>query len=269
MPDKEKIQRMLGSASEIEDAVERSRKYRNIVGMLCFEALRSTDAWYIGEAVKTAELVTDEPSKAYVEIIRTMAKIGVNRKDEEILRRALEITERMDNEPDLSVSLHEIAIAFAKYSAEKDGELLSYSLKLVEGIPLDTYRSSAYRNISRLLAGMNPEKAMGLLETSIAIIEKSEAEPIYLIPAFCDTASLLSLFDDMRSYDFISKAIRLSSDFKDDFEKSAVLLKIVETGVEVGKRLHDERLLKEAAAISKGITGEYYRTLAQDAIKGM
>lgn len=52
----------------------------------------------------------------------------------------------------------------------------------------------------------------------------------------------------------------------DDFEKSAVLLKILETGIEIGTKFEDKKLLDDAAGISKGITREYYKTLAKNAL---
>jgi tetratricopeptide (TPR) repeat protein len=265
---KNKIQGMLDSAAGISDSAERSRKYRNIVGILAQEAMRAMDSWYLEEAIKTAGLVTDDPSKAYVDIVRAMAKIGVNRKDEETLSEALKITEKIDNDLDLSVALHELVVAFARYGMDKkDERLFSYSVELMQRIPLNTFRSSAFRNNSRLLAGSNPEKAMELLENAIELIEKSkDTEPVYLASAFCDIAALLA---NGRSSDFIRKAIALANDLVDDFEKSAVLLKIVETEIVVGTQRHDDKLLKDAVMISKGITREYYKTLALEAIKGL
>lgn len=259
---------MLTNAAGVADIAERSRKYRNIVGILSMEAARSGDPWFLDEAVKTAGLVTDDPSKAYVEIIRAMAKIGVNKKDERTLNEAFGITERIDNDLDLSVALHELVAAFAKAGVDKrDERLISYSLELAGKIPLDTYHSSAFRNIARLLAGSAPIKAQELLEKAIELIEKSEdTKPVYLVSAFCDIATLLSILDDKRSYGFIRKAITLAHGIADDFESSAALLKIVETENAIGTRHKDDGLLKEAVAISKGITREYYKTLALDAI---
>jgi len=268
--DKNRIREMIASASLIEDLSERSRKYRNIVGILSYEATRSDDAWYLEEALRTAGLVTEERSKACVDIVRAMAKIGINRKDEEILRKALKITDRIDNDLDLSVALHEIIVAFAKLGTDKKDEgLISRSLEPIQKIPVNTYVSSAYRNISRLIAGSDTERAKELLETAIEVIEKSkDVEPVYLASAYCDIASLLSKFNDERSYGFIEKAIALADGIEDDFEKSAVLLKIVETESVIGTEKNQEALLKEAAKISEGITREYYRSLAQEAIKG-
>ncbi len=266
---KDMIQDMLTQAAGVADSAERSRKYRNIVGILSMEAGRSGDPWFLDEAVKTAGLVTDDPSKAYVDIIRAMAKTGVNKKDERTLNEAIGITERIDNDLDLSVALHELVSAFAKTGIDKkDEKLFSYSLELTGKIPLDTYHSSAFRNIARLLAGSDLLSALELLEKAIGLIEKSEdTKPVYLVSAFCDIASLLSILDDKRSYGFIRKAITLADGIADDFETSAVLLKIVETERAIGARHKDDGLLKEAVAISKGITREYYKTLALDAVK--
>ncbi len=261
---------MIASASPIEDISERSRKYRNIIGILSYEATRSDDEWYLEEAIKTASLVTEEQSKACVDIVRAMVKIGLNRKDEKMLARALEITESIDNSLDLSVALHEIAVAPAKLGMDKKDEgFISRSLELIQKIPMDTYVSSAYRNISRSIAGSEPERAKELLGTAIEVIEKSkDVEPVYLASAYCDIASLLVKFNDERSYGFIKKAIALAAGIEDDFGKSAVLLKIVETEIAVGTEKNEEALLREAAKISEGITREYYRSLAQEAIKG-
>ncbi|MCX9025696.1 MAG: hypothetical protein OIN85_06320 [Candidatus Methanoperedens sp.] len=250
---------------------EKSRKYRNIVGILSMEAVRSNDPWYLEEALKTAELVTDDPSKAYVDIIRAMAKIGTNRKDEETLKEGVKITGRINNNLDLSVALHELVVAFAKIGIDRNDEkLLSYSLDLSEKIPLNTFHSSAFRNIARLLAPANPKKALELLGSAIELIEKGkDAEQVFLVSAFCDIASLLSLLNDTRSYGFIKRAITLADGIADDFEKSAVLLKIVETERAVGTKQKDEGLLKEAVRLSERITREYYKTLAGDAVKGI
>ncbi|MFZ3059768.1 MAG: hypothetical protein WA102_08510 [Candidatus Methanoperedens sp.] len=266
---KNRILSMISSASEIQDPAEKSRKYRNIVGILSMEAARSNDPWYLEEAIKTAELVTDDPSKAYVDIIRAMAKIGTNRKDEETLKDGVRITGRIDNYLDLSVALHELVVAFAKISIDrKEEKLFSYSLDLSEKIPLNTYRSSALRNIARLQVGANPKRALELLESAIELIEKSkDVEPVFLAFAFCDFASLLSLLNDTRSYGFIKRAITLADGFADDFEKSAVLLKIVETERVIGTKQKDEGLLKEAVVLSERITRDYYKTLAADAVK--
>jgi tetratricopeptide (TPR) repeat protein len=268
---KNRILSMISSASEIRDSAEKSRKYRNIVGILSMEAVRSNNLWYLEEAIKTAELVTDDPSKAYVEIIRAMAKIGMNRKDEEMLKEGVKITGRINNNLDLSVALHELVVAFAKNGIDrKDEKLLSYSLDLSEKIPSNTYRSSAFRNIARLLVGANPERALELLGSAIELIEKSkDVEPVFLAFAFCDIASLLSLLNDGRSYVFIKRAIMLADGIADEFEKSAVLLKIVETERAIGTKQKDEELLKEAIVLSERITREYYKTLAADAVKGI
>ncbi|MCZ7400188.1 MAG: hypothetical protein O8C62_11045 [Candidatus Methanoperedens sp.] len=266
---KNRILGMISSASEIQDSAEKSRKFRNIVGILASEAVRSNDPWYLEEAIKTAELVTDDPSKAYVEIIRAMAKIGMNRIDEETLKEGVRITGRIDNNLDLSVALHELVVAFAKIGIDrKDEKLFSYSLDLSEKIPLNTYRSSAFRNIARLLAPANPKRALELLGSAIELIEKSkDAEPVFLASAFCDIASLLSLLNDGRSYGFIKRAITLADGIADEFEKSAVLLKIVETERAIGTKQKDEGLLKEAVVLSGRISKEYYKTLAVDAVK--
>lgn len=262
---------MLTQAAGVADLAERSRKYRNIVGILSMEAARSGDPWFLDEAVKTAGLVTDDPSKAYVDIIRAMAKIGVNNKDETTLNEAIGITERIDNDLDLSVALHELVAAFAKTGIDKkDEKLFSYSLELAGKIPLGTYHSSAFRIIARLLAESAPKKALELLEKAIELIQKSaDTRPVYLVSAFCDIASLLSMLGDNRSFGFIRRAITLADGIVDDFENSAALLKIVETENAIGAQHKDGGLLKEAVALSNGITREYYKTLALDAVKGL
>ncbi len=260
---------MISSASQIQDLVEKSRKYRNIVGILSMEAVRSNDPWYLEEAIKTAGLVTDDPSKAYVDIVRAMAKIGMNRKDEETLKEGVKITGRINNNLDLSVALHELVVAFAKIGIDrKDEKLFSYSLDLSEKIPLNTYRSSALRNIARLQVGANPKRALELLGSAIELIEKSkDVEPVFLASAFCDIALLLSLLDDERSYGFIKRAITLADGIADEFEKSAVFLKIVEIERAIGTKRKNEGLLKEAVMLSERITREYYKTLAVEAVK--
>lgn len=267
---KNRIQDMLASASGISDLSEQSRKYKTIVGILSQEAMRSTEPWYLEEAIRTAGLVTEDPSKAYVDIVRAMAKIGVNKRDEPILKEAIKITERIDNDLDLSVALHELVIAFAKTGIEKkDEQIFSYSNELIQKIPMNTYRSSAFRNIARVLAGADPKKALELLEKAIELIGKCmDTEPVYLVSAFCDIAALLALLNDPRSYRFIKKAMTHASGIVDEFEKSAVLLKIVETESVIGAKQNDDRLLKEAIATSEGITKEYYKTLALNIIKG-
>jgi hypothetical protein len=262
---------MISSASQIQDLAEKSRKYRNIVGILSMEAVRSNDPCYLEEAIKTAGLVTDDPSKAYVDIVRAMAKIGTKRKDEETLKEGVKITGRIGNDLDLSVALHELVVAFARIGIDRKNEkLFSYSLDLSEKIPLNTYRSSALRNIARFLIGANPKRALELLGSAIELIEKSkDVEPVFLVSAFCDTASLLSLLNDGRGYMFIKRAITLADGIIDEFEKSAVLLKIVETERAIGTKQKDEGLLKEAIVLSQRITREYYKTLAADAVKGI
>lgn len=260
---------MVSSASQIQDSAEKSRKYRNIVGILSMEAVRSNDLWYLEEAIKTAGLVTDDPSKAYVDIIRAIAKIGTNRKDEETLKEGVEISGTIDNNLDHSVALHELVVAFAKIGIDRtDEKLLSYSLDLSEKIPLNTYRSSALRNIARLQVGANPKRALELVGSAIELIEKGvDVEPVFLASAYCDIALLLSLLNDGRSYGFIKIAITLADGIAEEFEKSAVLLKIVETERAIGTKQKDEGLLKEAVMLSERITKEYYRTLASGGVK--
>lgn len=60
---KNRIQDMLTHAAGIANPTERSRKYHNIVGILSMEAAWSSDPWFLDEAVKTAGLVTDDPSR--------------------------------------------------------------------------------------------------------------------------------------------------------------------------------------------------------------
>ena len=263
---KKRISELATNAQAITDPVERSRKYKNIAGLICQEAVRSNDMLYLEEAKKIAALVTDDPSKAYVEIVRAIAKL--RRKDKTAFDEAVKITERIDNDLDLSVALHEISVAFGKFGIEKDDNLYSDCLDLIQTIPLDTYRSMALRNISKVLAGKNHADALGLLERSIGIIEKSTGiDSIYLVYAISETAALLAILNDKRSYTFLSKAKAMADIISDDFERSAVFLKILETHIEMGTKLKDEKLLNEAAIISKNITKEYYKTLSKNALK--
>lgn len=266
---KKRINELATNAQAITDPVERSRKYKNIVGLICQEAVRSNDMLYLEEAKKIAAIVTDDPSKAYVEIVRAMAKLP--RKDKTAFFEAIKITEKIDNDLDLSVALHEISVAFGKFSIDKDDKALySDCLDLIQTIPLDTYRSMAFRNISKALAGKNQVDALEVLEKSVGIIEKSTGiHSIYLIYAFCETAALLAILKDERSYGFLNKAMTMASNINDDFEKSAVLLKILETHIKIGTELKNEKLLNEAALISENITKEYYKTLAKNALKNL
>lgn len=264
-----KIKEMLDAAAGIPDGAERSRKYKSIVEILSQEAVRSNDFLHIDEALKIADLVTDDPSKAYLSIIRAITRL--NRKDINSFDKAVKITEKIDNFLDLSVALHEIVVAFGKFGIDKKDELIySKSLDIIQKIPLDTFRSMACRNLSKSMAGTDQIKSLELVNKSIEILENSKGiEPLYLISAFCDTGAVLAGLNDTRSHIFFKKAIAMADYIKDDFEKSAVLLKIVETGIEMGTQLKDENLVNEASVISKGITREYYRTLASNTLKNL
>lgn len=266
---KKRISELATNAQAITDPIERSRKYKNIVGLISREAVRTNDMLYLEEAKKIAALVTDDPSKAYVEIVRAIAKLP--RKDKTAFDEAVKITERIDNDLDFSVALHEISVAFGKFGIDKDDKTLySECLALIQRIPQDTYRSMALRNISKVLTGKDPVDALGLLEKSIGIIEKSTGiHSIYLVYAFCETAALLAILNDKRSYGFLKKAMTMADSISDDFERSAVLLKILEAHIEMGNKLKDEKLLNEAALISKQITKEYYKTLAKNALQSI
>ena len=266
---KKRIGELVTNAQAVTDQVERSRKYKNIAGLICQEAVRSNDMLYLEEAKKIAALVTDDPSKAYVEIVRAIAKLP--RKDKTAFDEAVKITERIDNDLDLSVALHEISVAFGKFGIDKDDKALySDCLEMIQKIPLDTYRSMALRNISKALSGKNHVDSLGLLEKSIGIIEKSTGiHTIYLVYAFCETAALLAILNDERSYGFLKKAMAMADNIIDDFERSAVFLKILETHIDMGTKLKDEKLLDESALILKQITKEYYKTLAKNALKNI
>jgi hypothetical protein len=264
---KTRIDKLVASAAAISDPLERSRKYKNIVGLISQEAVRSNDLQDIEEAKKIAGLVTDDPSKAYLEIVRAIA--NMNRKDKDLFDEAFKITEKIDNDLDLSVALSQIVTAFGKYGINKNDDVIySDSFDLIEKIPLNTYRSMAYRNISQAMAGIDPRRSLELLEKSIEIMENSKGiKTEYLIKAFCETGSILATLNDERSRGFIKKALEISSDLVDDFDRSAVLLKIVETELEIGIKLNDQELIKEASVISKGITKDYYKTLAKNSLK--
>jgi hypothetical protein len=264
---KTRIDILVASAAAISDPLERSRKYKNIVGLISQEAVRSNDLQDIEEAKKIAGLVTDDPSKAYLEIVRAIA--NMNRKDKDLFDEAFKITEKIDNDLDLSVALSQIVTAFGKYGINKNDDVIySDSFDLIEKIPLNTYRSMAYRNISQAMAGIDPRRSLELLEKSIEIMENSKGiKTEYLIKAFCETGSILATLNDERSRGFIKKALEISSDLVDDFDRSAVLLKIVETELEIGIKLNDQELIKEASVISKGITKDYYKTLAKNSLK--
>jgi len=266
---KKRIGELVTNAQAVTDQVERSRKYKNIAGLICQEAVRSNDMLYLEEAKKIAALVTDDPSKGYVEIVRAIAKLP--RKDKTTFDEAVNITEMIDNDLDLSVALHEISVAFGKFGIDKDDKTLySDCLELIQRIPLDTYRSMALRNISKVMTGKNSPDALQLIEKSIGIIEKSKGiHSIYLVYAFCETAALLAILNDKRSYGFLKKAMTMADGISDGFERSAVLLKILETHIEMGTKLKDEKLLNEAALISKQITKEYYETLAKNALQSI
>lgn len=261
-----KIKEIIGSAAGIPDPVERSRKYRTIVGILSRNAVRSNDPAYIEEAMKIAGMVTDDPSKAYVEIIRAISKM--NRKDKKTFDETVKITEKTDNDLDLSVALSEIVFAFGKYGINKKEDMIYFaSLDLVHKIPMNTYRAMAYRNLSKVMADVDQIKSVDLLDKSIEILEKSEEiKTIYQILAYCDTSAVLAKLNDDRSYGFFRKAEEMTDNIMDDFEKSAVLLKILETGIEIGTKFEDKKLLDDVAGISKGITREYYKTLAKNAL---
>jgi len=263
---KTRIDKLVASAADISDPLELSRKYKNIVALISQEAVRSNDLQDIEEAKKIAGLVTDDPSKAYLEITRAIAKM--NRKDKDSFDEAVKITGKIDNDLDLSVALSQIVTAFGKYGiTKKDDVIYQNSLDLIEKIPLNTYRAMAYRNISHAMAGIDLRRSLELLDKSIDILENSKGiKTEYLVKAFCETGSILSLLNDERSRGFIHKAIEISRDLVDSFDRSAVLLKIVETELEIGVKLNDPELVKEASVISKGITKEYYKTIAKNAM---
>jgi hypothetical protein len=264
---KTRIDKLVASAASIRDPSELSRKYKNIVGLISREAARSNDLKDIEEAKKIAGLVTDDPSKAYVEIIHAIAKM--NRKDKDLFNEAVKIAGKIDNDLDLSVALSEIVDAFGKYGiTKKDDVTYSDSLDLIKKIPFNTYRAMAYRNISHAIAGIDPGRSLELLDRSIDILGNSKGiKTEYLVKAFCETGSILASLNDERSRGFINKAIEVSNDLVDDFDRSAVLLKIVETELEIGIKLNDPELIKEASVISKGITKEYYKTLAKNSVE--
>jgi len=264
---KNRIEKLVASAAAISDILERSRKYKSIVVLISQEAARSNDMQDIEDAKKIAGLVTDDPSKAYLEIIRAIAKM--NRKDKFIFDEAVKITGKIDNDLDLSVALSLLVTEFGRYGiTKKDDVIFSDSFNLIEKIPLNTYRAMAYRNISHAMAGIDPGRSLLLLNKSIDILENSSGiKTEYLVKAFCETSSILALLNDKRSRGFIKKAIELSGDIVDDFDRSAVLLKIVETEMEIGTKLNDQELIKEASVISKGITKEYYKTLAKNSLE--
>ena len=262
-----RIKELMDVAAGIPDPAERSRKYKNIVGLLSQEAVRSNDQQHIEEALKIAGMVTDDPSKAYVEIIRAIA--GMKRKDKNRFNNAVKISKSIDNNLDLSMALHEIVVGFGRYSIENKDEIIyADSFDLAQKIPLNTYRAMAYRNLSKVMAGIDPKKSLELLDISIEILENSKGiKTIYQILALCDTGSMLARLNDNRSYGFLKKAIAMADSIMDDLEKSAVSLKILETEIEIGIKLKDKKLFDEAAVISKGIKKEYYKTLASNALK--
>ena len=261
-----KIKKLVASAANISDTLERSRKYKNIVSLISQEAARSNDLQDIEEAKKIADLVTDDPSKAYLEIVRAIAKM--NRKDKNLFDEAVKITGKIDNDLDFSVALSQIITAFGKYGiTKKDNMTYSDSLELIEKIPLNTFRAMAYRNISNEMAGIDQGRSLELLDRSIDILEKSKGiRTEYLVKAFCETGSILVSLNDERSRGFIREAIKISNDIVDDFDRSAVLLKIVETEMEIGVKLNDPELVTEASVLTKGIKKEYYKTLAEYAM---
>ena len=201
-----RIKELKDAAAVIPDPAERSRKYKNIVGLLSQEAVRSNNRQHIEEALKIAGMVTDDPSKAYLEIIRAIAKM--KQKDKNRFDEAVKISQSIDNDLDLSVALHEIAIGFGRYGIDnKDDMIYADSLDLAQKIPLDSYRAMTYRNLSKVLAGIDPKKSLELLNISIGILEKSkEIKTINQIQAFCDTSSILARLDDNRSYGFLKES---------------------------------------------------------------
>jgi len=260
---KKQILERISFTSQIEDGAERGRKFRNIVGALCLDFVRTGDRWFLDEAQKTAGLVTDDPSKAYLEIAKTMAKVSISKNDDALLEEALKITEKITDEIELSVALHDVVQAHAVIGIKQDNEtLFSRSLDLIKSIPRGTYRSIAYRNISRALLKSNPEKAKQLLETSIEIIEGKKIEPLFLASAFLDISHILATLNDPRSRDFLGRAIELVDKIEDESDRSAILLKTVETEIALAKLLNDDRLRKEAAKLSERISREYYKTLS-------
>jgi tetratricopeptide (TPR) repeat protein len=266
---KQQILERISSVSQILDGAESGRKYRNIVGALCLELVRSGDRWFLDESIKIARLVTDDPSKAYLEIAKTMAKVSINKNDFRMLDEALQITEKITDEIELSVALHDIVQAHAVIGIKQNNEtFFSRSLDLINKIPRVTYRSSAYRNIARVLLKTNPEKAKQLIETSIEIIEGKKIEPIFLASAFLEISHLTATLNDPRSRDFLRRAIELVEKIDYEPDVSAILLKTIETEVALAKLLNDNTMIKEAARLSERISREYYKTLAIKCISG-
>lgn len=260
------FQDILNSAAGISDPAERSRKYKTIIVMLSLEAVRSNDHKFIDQAMKIAELVTFEPSKAYLEINRAITKMKL--KDRNTFDETLIITEKIDNDLDKSVALFEIVSAFGKYGIEKnEGKTYSDSLELVQKIPRNSYRASAYRNLSNMLVDTDQEKSRELIDRSIEILENSkEIEPIFNVLAFCETALVLSRLGDKRYLSFLEKAKTLANELTDDFDRSSAFLKALETDIEIGIKFKDKKLLDDAGMISKNITKEYYNTVAITAL---
>jgi hypothetical protein len=262
-----RIDKLVVSAAAISDPLERSRKFKNIVVLISQEAARSNDMTDIEEAKKIAGLVTDDSARAYLEIIRAIAMMS--RKEKDLFDEGVRITGKIDNDLDLSVALSHIVTTFGKFGInKKDDSIFSDSFDLIEKIPLNTYRAMTYRNFSKEMTGIEPGRSLELLDKSIDILEKSKGiKTEYLVKAFCETGLILSLLNDERSSRFIKKAIEISIDLVDDFDRSAVLLKILETELEIGIKLNDQELIKEASVISKGITKEYYKTLAKNSLE--
>lgn len=261
-----RFQEIFNSAAGISDPAEQSRIYKTVIMMLSVEAVRSNDRKYIDQAKKIAEMVTFEPSKAYLEINRAITKMKL--KDRNTFDETLGITEKIDNDLDKAVALFEIVSAFGKYGIEKkDVKTYSDSLELVQKIPRNSYRASAYRNLSNMLVDTDREKSRELIDKSIEILERSqEIEPIFMILAACETALVLSRLNDKRSRVFLGKAKGFADELADDFDRSAAFLKIMETDIEIGTRFKDQELLDDAGIIAKNITKEYYNTLATNAL---
>ena len=260
---KKQIIEQISSAAKIDEGAERGRKFRNIVGALCLEFVRTGDRWFLDEAIKTAGLVTDDPSKAYLEIAKTMAKVSINKNDAGMLDEALKITEKITDEIELSVALHDVVQAQAVIGIKQNNEtLFSRSIDLINRIPRDTYRSSTYRNIARMIMKSNPGKARRFLDKSIEIIEGKKIEPLFLASAFLDISHLLATLNDMRYGDFLRKAIELVDKMEDESDISAILLKTIETEIALAKLLKDDILRQEASGHSERISREYYKTLS-------
>ena len=254
-------------AQNIKNEIDRSKKYRAGVVALAQKAVTSNDISYLKEAIRFTDHIIDvnNRSRAFVDIIKAIAKIAQETVNIELVKWSLELSDNTLKGLDRSHALEITSSAFINVGMLMDDPaIIEDSKKLADTIEYNTYRSMAWRDIARTLHSMDETSgSLTAANKALDIIDSSNGirHIIYNASAYVDLSKLfIELGHVDTAKECLIKALECAQNLEDEFELSSIYQSIAEVQARIGIRTKDRILFKAAVDSFNKVTQEFYRS---------